>query len=500
MLHKNIFSNYISQAYVTLTGILILPLYIKYMGAEAYGLIGFFTLLQAWFGLLDLGLSPTIAREATRYRSGGLSALSFRQLYRVLSLFFFTIAFLGCLILFLLADSIVNKWLSFDILSKGDVLIALQVMAFCVALRWLGGLYRGLITGAELIVWLSSFNIVIATLRFVGVLISMWFFGYTITVFFIHQLLVAVLELLVLFLKARVTLPKITVFSSPIGWSFRPILPVLKFSMTIAFTSAIWVLATQTDKLILSGILPLDEYGYYTLAVLVASSIILTSGPVSTALMPRMVALWVEKKNGELINIYRNATQLVSVISCAVALTFTFTARPLLFAWTGDADIAEKAASILQLYAIGNGFLVLAAFPYYLQYAMGDLRYHFIGNVIILILLIPSIIYAANIYGGMGAAWVWLILNMFMFFFWVWYVHKKLFVGLHFTWLVKDVFAIVGPTFFVCLAVSFVSFELNTRLESLAYSLVFAAICLVVSALSSSMVRNSINLRVKHVK
>ena len=31
------------------------PLYIKYMGAEAYGLVGFFTMLQAWFGLLDMG-------------------------------------------------------------------------------------------------------------------------------------------------------------------------------------------------------------------------------------------------------------------------------------------------------------------------------------------------------------------------------------------------------------------------------------------------------------
>lgn len=38
-MNKNIIANYISQTYVALIGIVILPLYIKYMGAEAYGLM-----------------------------------------------------------------------------------------------------------------------------------------------------------------------------------------------------------------------------------------------------------------------------------------------------------------------------------------------------------------------------------------------------------------------------------------------------------------------------
>ena len=40
-------------------------------------------------------------------------------------------------------------------------------MAIIVALRWMCGLYRGAISGAERVVWLGSFNAVIATLRFV---------------------------------------------------------------------------------------------------------------------------------------------------------------------------------------------------------------------------------------------------------------------------------------------------------------------------------------------
>ena len=81
-LKKNILASYATQIYVTLVGILILPLYLKYMGAEAYGLVGFFTMLQAWFNLLDMGLTPTVARETARFRGGATDALSYLRLLR----------------------------------------------------------------------------------------------------------------------------------------------------------------------------------------------------------------------------------------------------------------------------------------------------------------------------------------------------------------------------------------------------------------------------------
>ncbi|WP_322361905.1 hypothetical protein [Pseudomonas sp. Teo4] len=94
-LKKNIVANYFSQIYVALIGVLILPIYIKYMGAESYGLIGFFTMLQAWFALLDLGLTPTIGRETARFRAGRMSAVEYRRLFRALGAIFFVMAILG---------------------------------------------------------------------------------------------------------------------------------------------------------------------------------------------------------------------------------------------------------------------------------------------------------------------------------------------------------------------------------------------------------------------
>lgn len=495
-LRKNIIANYASQLYSAGIGILILPLYIKYMGAEAYGLVGFFTMLQAWFALLDLGLTPTIARETARYHGSSMSALHYRQLFRALSTIFVAIAAIGGTALWLLAEPIAYKWLQVETLSMNAVVVAVQIMAASVALRWLGGLYRGVITGSERLVWLSGFNIVIATLRFPAVFISMWLYGFNPVVFFWHQLAVAVFEVIGLYTMSERLKPNLQK-NEHIGWSIQPVKPVLKFALTIAFTSSVWVLVTQTDKLILSGILPLAEYGFFTLAVLVAGGILILSSPISNVIMPRMARLHAEGKHDEMIQVYRSSTQIVSVIAGSAAITIAFTAEALLYAWTGDKDIASNAAPILRLYALGNGVLAIGAFPYYLQYALGNLRYHLIGNLITVLTLVPAIIVAATYYGGVGAGWVWFGVNSLYVVAWTGYVHYKLEPGLHRQWLLKDGLAIYIPVTLVLSPLLVWPIDSTNRLISLAFLAAISAIAITVAIFSSNIARKKILFKLK---
>jgi O-antigen/teichoic acid export membrane protein len=466
------------------------------MGAEAYGLIGFFTMLQAWFGLLDMGLTPTIARETARYHGGSMTALNYRQLFRSLTIIFIAIALFGGGGMLLSAHLIADKWLNISELEMTDVVFAVQVMAISVALRWLSGLYRGVITGSERLVWLSVFNVIIATLRFVAVFITMVFYGFTPVVFFLHQLAVAVIEFFGLLLMTNKLKPKLG-GALIIGWSFSPVKPILKFALTIAFTSSVWVLVTQTDKLILSGILPLAEYGYFTLAVLVAGGIMIIGGPISNAIMPRMARLYAEGKRDEMITIYRNSTQMVSVIAGSAAITIAFTAESLLFAWTGDKKIAVETALILRLYALGNGLLIMTAFPYYLQYALGNLRYHLIGNVITVVTLIPVIIVAATFYGSEGAAYAWLGVNFLYFVFWVRYVHSKIMPGLHRVWILRDCLSIYIPVLIILSIFLLWGFESNSRWLTFFYLIVVSGSAIFSAVFSSSLMREYILARVK---
>ena len=44
---KNVVANYLGQGWSALMGLAFIPLYIRYLGMEAYGLIGVFAVLQA---------------------------------------------------------------------------------------------------------------------------------------------------------------------------------------------------------------------------------------------------------------------------------------------------------------------------------------------------------------------------------------------------------------------------------------------------------------------
>lgn len=493
-LKLNVLASYASQIYLVIISIAILPIYMKHMGAEAYGLVGFFAMLQGLFSLLDFGLTPTISRQTAQYNAGAETALGFRQLFRSLSVIFTGIACIGGGLLFYFNHYIAEHWLKLENLAMADVLFCLQIMAICVALRWMTGLYRGVISGFERIVWLSVSNIVIATLRFPGVLLYMYYFGFTVKSFFIFQLIVAVLEFAILAFKAQILLPKLNQ-SARIGWSLQPVKPLLSFALTIAFTSSVWVLLTQLDKFVLSGILPLSEYGYFTLAVLVAGGILQIGVPISSAIMPRMARLQGERKYEELKSVYIGATEFVAAVVVTAGIILAALAKPALYVWTGDTVLAEKAAPILQLYALGNAILTLGAFPYYLQYAKGNLRLHFIGNLITAILLIPAIIWAAKNYGAIGAGWAWVLIQFIYLLLWVSYVHKMIEPNINLQWFKSFLPSICCVSIVSYMLIYFMSFS-EQRNIALLQIFAISLISLVAAVISSKQARSIIQSRV----
>jgi O-antigen/teichoic acid export membrane protein len=451
---RNILANYVGQIYVTLIGIVMVPLYLHYMGAEAYGLVGFFAMLQAWFQLLDMGLTPTMARETARFNGGATDGLSLRRLLRAMEGVFVGVGVLGGAAMMAGSGAIAGSWLKVQQLPLIEVQHAIMLMAVIVALRWVSGLYRSAINGFERLVWLGGFNMVLATARFVLVIPLFIYVGTSATLFFSYQLLLALVEVFVLVMQTYRLLPE-KAAGEHTPWQWAPLRGVLKFSLGIAFASLVWMVSTQADKLVLSKLLPLTEYGYFTLVVLVAGGVMAISGPVSGALLPRLARLAAEGDEKGLLQLYRSATQLVAVMAVPAALVLALFSEQVLWAWTGDLALVDKAAPVLALYAVGSGIFVIGAFPYYLQFAKGDLKLHLIGNFLFVLLLVPSLMWATWQFGMVGAGWIWLALNLAYFTLWVPVAHHRFAPGLHWRWLTKDVMLTSLPAVVAALLVQY---------------------------------------------
>lgn len=475
----------------------MLPMYIHYMGTEAYGLVGFFAMLQAWFMLLDMGLSPTMARETARFKGGVSDTLNLRRLLRALEGVFIVVAVFGAAMMMLGSDYIARSWLKVQHLPMDEVRHAIILMAAIIALRWLSGLYRGAINGFERIVWLSGFNFAVSTARFVLVIPVFIYIGVSPTTFFSYQLVIAVIETAVLIAQTYHLMPKVNM-GKRIPWEWEPIRGVLKFSLSIAFAGSLWILVTQTDKLLLSKLLSLSDYAYFTIAVLGASGVGIISGPISGALLPRLTKLVAEGDESGFIRLYRNATQLVAVIGVPTALVLAIFSEKVLWVWTGDAKIAHDVAPILTYYALGNILLAMGVFPYFLQYAKGELKLHLIGSILFAALLLPCLFWATRQYGMVGAGYAWLGTHVLVFFLWLPNVHVHFYKGLHSKWLLNDIMPIfvaasVALLFMTHIWVSWPEERLPVAIKIIMISIV----SLVFAATASSWVRNEVISRWK---
>ena len=184
---RNIIANYLSQIYVSLIGIVMAPMYLHYMGIEAYGLVGFYAAIQIWFGLLDMGLSLTLVRETARFRAKALNVLTYRRLVFALELIFVGVGAFGGLFLYSNSSRLALSWLNIESLNADTVTTCLQMISGIVVMRWMSGFYRSVLTGMEEFIWLSVFSTIIASLRFIGVIPIFIIFDGSLKIFFYFQ-------------------------------------------------------------------------------------------------------------------------------------------------------------------------------------------------------------------------------------------------------------------------------------------------------------------------
>lgn len=435
---KNTIANYLGQAYTTLIGIVFLPFYLHYLGAEAYGLVGFFAVMQAWLQLLDMGLSPTLTHQVAHVRGIGEGKyIELRQLLRSIELVFLVLGVAIALGIWLGSPWVSENWLNVKSLPLGEVAYCITLMGVITGLRWFTSLYRSGIQGMEQQVWLNSANAAVATLRYIGAWVLLRWVTQKPQHFFEFQLIVSIVELVVIGTKFYHCLPKI--IGNWFGFSWQSLKTILPFTGAIAYSSAIWILLTQFDKLILSHVLSLKEYGYFALVVTVSTSILSFTSPISSAILPRMTMLFSQGKEVEMLAIYRKATRLMAAIMFPITGTVAMFSTELLYAWTGDRSAANWAGPILKWFALGNGILAISGFQYMLQFVHGKLSLHVVFSTINALVQVPILVFVAFKYGAIGVALAFFMIRLITFFIWPAVVHNKLAPGLHYKWLFHDV-------------------------------------------------------------
>lgn len=434
---RNLIANFGGSVWTGLMGIAFVPLYIHFMGIEAYGLIGIFATLLALFGLLDMGLSATLTREMARLSGEEEKAQEMRDLVRTLEIPYWAVGLLISVIIIGLSPIIAHRWVNAGNLSPKTVQTAIMIMGLAVAFQWLISFYSGGLIGLQRQVLLNSINAVMAPFRGVGAVLILWVISPTVEAFFSWQIVVSIVHISLIVFFLRRCLP-----DSGEAPRFRRelLFNIWKFAAGMTGITVLSTILMQLDKVILSRMLSLEMFGYYTLASAIAMTLYRFITPVFSAIYPRLTSLVAFGNTDDIIVLYHKSAQLMSVIVLPTAVVIALFSEEILLLWTQSPITAEHTHLLVSILITGTAINGILNVPYALQLAYGWTQLSLFVNLVSVLLMAPLLFALTIWYGVVGASIVWVILNGGYIIISLPIMHLRLLPFEKWRWYLQDVF------------------------------------------------------------
>ncbi len=443
MLKNNIIANFLGTGYGMVLQFLMLPITLHYLGPQAYGLVGIYATILAILSVLDLGLSPALGRELARLSVLPNGNNLMRSTVTTLEIICLIAAISVGLLIWFGAPLLAKYWFTKNTLSTDMISSCLQWMGLQSAFQFLTGYYNSGLVGLQKIRLCNGIAASAQTLRTV-VLISLLMTNPQIELYFIFQAGISFITLIATGYVLYLVLPKEgglessslnqhseSYFFSKLAkrYNHERFKACRRFAAGMAATTLSTLALTQLDKVILSKMLSLEDFGYYTIAASIAAMLAKPAVLVYSAALPRMTQLATSGDTVTLKSVYFKSSSLVSWMvlpAAGIVAGFSF---PLLNLYLQNSESAIHIAPLLSLLAIGTAFHSVMYVPYGLTLAYGWTRFGINICLASSIVLIPLIIYGTLQYGAKGGALAWLFLSILYVFVFSYYIHSHCLKG-----------------------------------------------------------------------
>jgi O-antigen/teichoic acid export membrane protein len=422
-LKSNIVSNYLGTAWTSIIGLIFVPFYLKYIGIDGYGLVGFFLMLNASLGILDGGLGAVALRECSRYLAVNLEDKNkIEKLLLAMELLFISLALIFCFLIAISSEMIVDLWLNVKSINRDNTIFALRWMALAIGAQFPLSFYTNCITGLQKQAYLNVINAFVATLRGVGAILILSQFSPTIEAFFAWN---ALLSFGTLFIYRHYLYSSIKPQTSFRQVALSDFSQVKRFMVGAGIINVMSLMLSQLDKIILSKVLTLQNFGYYSLAWMLGTLVYRLTSPIFNAYYPRLTELR-ESSFDLMIKAYHQSCLLMAVMTVPISIWLSIFSRDILLLWTHNQEVANAACGALSVLSLGTLCNALMHMPYALQLAHGHTKLAIWQNAFTILIMGPLIWYFATRYNLTFAALPWLLINFSYVIISPFFMHKHL--------------------------------------------------------------------------
>lgn len=427
MIRRNIAANVVGGGAAAATALLLIPIQIRALGLEAYGLIGFLASIQVLFSIADLGLSPAITWYVAR--SGGQAPLVARAVLGRLAPVYVAIGIALGLGLVLAAPWLASDWLRLAALPVDVAVATVRLAGIALMVRWPVSLLAGALAGLQRFTALNIAKGAHAFINFTGA-VGVLLVWHDVAVFAAWLVLSATIEL-GLYLVAV----GISTRGAPIARATGVSLgTVWRYAATLAVISALSLILTQSDRVVLARLVTTAELGAYALAYNLLFGLTLIQLFVVSAVYPSFAADFATVDLGRIRHRHTDAAQLIIYLYALPFAVLVVFAEPVLGVFLTP-EAARSGGPVLGLLAVGFLFNALAAVPFSLSIAGGLSRLLIIVNAVSVAWYLPALVLGVIAFGPAGAAAAWAALNVWYLLTVIPVTQKRLLGGGTWRWL-----------------------------------------------------------------
>src|SRR3990172_2407934 len=332
------------------------PILVRGLGVEAYGLYALTAVLIGYFTFLDLGTSQALVKHLSEALARGEQQRAQRLIETGLTLFL-SMGVFGGLVIGALAESFALSVLHVPstLADAAQVALRLAAVGFTVTMAMNGLLAVPL--ACQRLDIVAKMNAAIGSMGLIipAILVST---GFSLPSIITTGVLLNVAGVIILVGVTRRLLPD---YKLRFGFDWGEAIRLWKFGGSVLVSTVAAQVSLQVDKLIISALLPISRLSYYSVPFNLAAKMLVIPYAVGPALFPAVTEVSALGLSAQLKGLYLRTTKALCAVSLPFALLLLIYADKILEHWIG-ADFAVQGTTSLRVLAVAF-FVVLMTQP-----------------------------------------------------------------------------------------------------------------------------------------
>jgi O-antigen/teichoic acid export membrane protein len=400
---RNTFFNLLTQALLVVAAIWSLPLIVKGLSSEGFGLLSLVWAFIGYFTLLDFGISRAntkfLSEALAKADAGGMRKLVWTSL---------SISFLlgtvsgGAMIL--AARFLVEDLFKINAAMSGEAIRAFTYAGIGIPFMLVFGTLKGFQMALQRFGIVNLFQGLTGIIQWVGSVALLWW-GYGLEEVVILTVGLRVILALIAFGILPLLIPGI--YRGVQFWDGPTLKKLLSFGGWVTISQVISPLFLYLDRVFIGAFLTLAAVAYYSVPQEALTRVLVVPMSLTTTLFPAMSEQSVLSLEESRVGVmYYRSTKYLFMVMFPLVLIFLVCAPEIVNLWLGK-EIAGHTVLIFRILAVGLLFNALAQIPTTALHAFGrpdiTAKFHMLElpvMVILNLILIPWI-------GIVGAAIAW---------------------------------------------------------------------------------------------